>query len=421
MRYLAAFLGTAAFIFCLAPYLRAQTLDDNELPLPGITPAMAVETVASGLEIPWSMVFPSKDTIILSERPGRIRRIVNGLLEAKPLLTLSDVETSGENGLMGLALHPEFRNNSFLYLAYVYREKTGKFVRVARYKLVGAQLIEPKTIIELIPAAKYHAGTRLGFGPDKKLFITTGDARKQKNAQKLDSLSGKTLRLNDDGSIPDDNPFKDVEGARPEIWSYGHRNAQGMAWQPGTGLMFQTEHGPSLIDGVSLFKKRTGGDELNLVERGKNYGWAKISHKMTKSGMVSPLIEYSPAVAPASGMFYNGDAFPLMKGDFFFGALKGKAVVRIVFEGSRPVAQQFLFKDVFGRIREVAEGPDGSIYFSTSNRDGRGKIRDGDDKILRIVPAKPDLSAVEANFFKSSSIHAAGFLSGLIVFKNDIP
>ena len=364
----------------------AQTLDDDDFPLPAATHRMRVETVVGGLEIPWSIVFPDPESLIISERPGRVRLIKSGKLIKKPLLTLASVETSGENGLMGLALHPDFARNGLVYLAYVYRNNEKKFVRVARYRFTGTDLVAPETILDMIPAAKYHAGTRLGFGPDGKLYITTGDARKQKNAQKLDSLSGKTLRLNDDGTIPENNPFFGTKGARAEIWSYGHRNAQGLAWQPGSGIMFQTEHGPSLIDGVSLFRKRTGGDEFNLVERGKNYGWAKISHKMKKSGMVSPLIEYSPAVAPASAMFYDGDAFPMFRGNFFFGALKAKALIRVVLEGAKPVAQQILFRGEYGRIREVAAGPDGSIYFSTSNRDGRGDKGETDDRILRIVP-----------------------------------
>ena len=237
----------------------------------------------------------------------------------------------------------------------------------------------------MIPAARYHAGTRLRFGPDGKLYITTGDATNQSQGQELDTLGGKTLRLNDDGTIPQDNPFVNQKGARGEIWSFGHRNAQGMDFQPETGLMFQTEHGPSLIDGVSLFK-RSGGDEVNIVERGKNYGWAKISHKMKRAKMETAIIQYSPAVAPASGMFYRGTLFPEFKGNFFFGALKGEAIIRLVLDGRKVVSQERLLTKTYGRIREIAEAPDGSIYFSTSNRDGRGDAGVEDDRILRLVP-----------------------------------
>jgi glucose/arabinose dehydrogenase len=190
------------------------------------------------------------------------------------------------------------------------------------------------------------------------------------------------LRLNDDGTVPPDNPFVGNKNYRPEIWTTGHRNAQGLAWQPGSGLMFQTEHGPSGFDGPG------GGDEVNIVERGKNYGWAEIHHNQTKEGMISPLLEYTPACAPASGMFYNGAAFPEFKGNFFLGCLRGRRIIRISLNGRNVVAQEDLLKGTYGRIREMAEGPDGAIYFSTSNRDGRGSAAAEDDRILRLVPVK---------------------------------
>jgi aldose sugar dehydrogenase len=315
-----------------------------------------------------------------------VRMIENERLRDTPFFTIPDVEPSGESGLMGMTLHPNFSENHFVYLAYAYRDKGDQRVRVARYREDGNTLLEPKTIIEDIPASRYHAGTRLKFGPDGKLYITTGDATNQSESQKLNTIAGKTLRLNDDGTVPTDNPFVNQKEARPEIWTYGHRNAQGMDFQPETNLMFQTEHGPSIIDGVSLFK-RTGGDEVNIVEGGKNYGWAKISHDMQREGMETPLIQYSPATAPASGMFYRGSAFPEFKGNFFFGALKGQAIYRLVLDGRRIVNQDKLLEKQYGRIREIAEAPDGTIYFSTSNRDGRGSPAKEDDRILRIMPA----------------------------------
>ncbi|HEX9961924.1 MAG TPA: PQQ-dependent sugar dehydrogenase, partial [Pyrinomonadaceae bacterium] len=290
--------------------------------------------------------------------------------------------------------HPAFSENRFVYLAYAYRDKGSQRVRVARYRETGETLTDAKTIIENIPASRYHAGTRLRFGPDGKLYITTGDATNQSEAQKLSTLAGKTLRLNDDGSVPTDNPSINQAGARPEIWTYGHRNAQGLDFQPETGLMFQTEHGPSLIDGVSLFK-RSGGDEVNIVEKGKNYGWAKISHQSKQEGMETPLVEYSPAIAPASGMFYRGELFPAFKGNFFIGALKGEMIVRLVLDGRRVVSRDKLLEKQYGRIRDVAEAPDGSIYFSTSNRDGRGSAAKDDDRILRIVPLENKQTKIE--------------------------
>ena len=362
----------------------SERSENDSIPKPQITPKFRIETVATNLEVVWSIVFAPDGRMFFTERPGRVRVLENGKLQAEPLFKVPDVDPTGESGLMGIILHPNFAENRLLYLAYAYSSE-GSFVKVVRFRETGKTLIEPKTIIENIPASRFHAGTRLRFGADGKLYITTGDATNQSQAQKLDTLGGKTLRLNDDGTIPADNPFLNQKEARPEIWSYGHRNAQGMDFHPETGLMFQTEHGPSLIDGVSLFK-RSGGDEVNIVERGKNYGWAKISHKMKRDGMETPLVEYSPAVAPGSGMFYRGTAFPDFKNNFFFGALRGQAIIRLVVEGRKIVSQERLLEKQYGRIREIAERPDGAIYFSTSNRDGRGDPVGEDDRILRLVP-----------------------------------
>lgn len=340
-----------------------------------------VETVVAGLQVPWSIAWTPDGRTFFTERPGRVRVVVNGQLRSQPLITLTDVEPSGESGLMSLALHPQFSNNHFLYLSYAYKGES-QLVRVVRYRETETGLTDRSVIIENIPAAQFHAGCKLGFGPDGKLYITTGDATERGLAQRLDSLAGKTLRLNDDGSVPTDNPFVGQQNARPEIWSYGHRNAQGMDWQPGTNLMFQTEHGPSGFDGPG------GGDEVNIVERGKNYGWPLIHHKESRPGLESPSLEYSPAVAPASGMFYRGSAFPQFRGNFFFGCLRGERIIRVVLDGRKVTSEEALLQGKYGRIREVAEGPDGAIYFSTSNQDGRGKPARDDDRIIRLMPVK---------------------------------
>jgi glucose/arabinose dehydrogenase len=339
-----------------------------------------VEKVAGGLEVPWSIVWAPDGRMIFTERPGRVRVMEKGTLNPKPLLTLTDVESAGEAGLMSVALHPQFSSNHFVYLSYAYTSG-GLRVRVVRYREAAEGLVDRKVIIEDLPAARAHAGCRIRFGSDGKLYVTTGDATNRNLAQQLNSLAGKTLRLNDDGTVPQDNPFVGRQDARPEIWSLGHRNAQGLDFQPGTNLMFQTEHGPSGFDGPG------GGDEVNIIEKGKNYGWPTIHHTETAAGLESPLLEYTPACAPGSGAFYRGSVLPQFKENFFFGCLRGERVIRVVLDGRRVVSQENLLQN-YGRIREVAEGPDGYLYVSTSNRDGRGRPAEDDDRILRLVPAK---------------------------------
>ena len=364
------------------PAERPATISTNLADLPETDRSgWRLETVASNLEVPWGIVFDPDGNLIFTERPGRVRIIENGKLRAEPLLTLGDVMARSEAGLMGICLHPDYAKNRLLYLAYAYRDGD-EFVKVVRYRNDGRKLRPDKTIIDRIPAAMNHAGTRIAFGPDGKLYITTGDATDWHRAQKLESINGKTLRLNDDGSIPLDNPFIGQQRARPEIWSYGHRNAQGLDWQPGTGQMFQTEHGPSNFEGLG-----GGADELNAVNAGKNYGWPEIHGPETHEGMVSPIVQYTPAAAPGSGRFYKGSALKDFTGSFFFGALRGTALVRVVLDGTKVVKQERVISDM-GRIRAVAEGPDGALYFSTSNRDGRGNPAAEDDRIMRIVPAR---------------------------------
>jgi aldose sugar dehydrogenase len=338
---------------------------------------LEVSTFVSGLQVPWSLAFTSPSRLLVTERPGRVRVVQGGVLQAQPLATLADVEAKGESGLMGITLSPDYAISREIFLCYAYDTASGPEVRVAGFRDEGSSLSGRRVLIEGIPAAQYHAGCRLRFGPDHKLYVTTGDATTGQIAQDLASLGGKTLRLNPDGSTPADNPFP-----HSPVFSYGHRNSQGLDWDPRSGLLIETEHGPSGFDGPG------GGDEVNIVEAGKNYGWPIVHHRESHEGMVSPILEYTPAVAPSGASFSVGALLPTFRGDFFFATLRGERLIRVRFDSADPrrvVETEEYFRDVYGRLRDVVSGPDGALYVATSNRDGRGQPRPGDDRILRIV------------------------------------
>ena len=377
------------FIACTSAAPPVVTTQVMEV-LPTQTPAQAatpesqpvatgwkIESVAEGLTVPWSIVFTSADRILLTERSGMIREIVSGNLNPDPLLVFEDVSARGESGLMGLAVDPQYDVNHYLYACYTYAGSSGAANRVVRLKDEGDSVIPDGVILDPLPSANNHAGCRIRFGPDGKLYITNGDALAPSSAQDLNSLAGKILRINPDGSIPEDNPFRGSP-----VWSYGHRNPQGIDWQPDSDRMYSTEHGPSGFDGPQ------GGDELNLIQAGGNYGWPLVSHDELREGTFAPVIQFTPAEAPASLSFYSSDVLPMFTGSLFFGALRGEGLVRMVLSDSDPnevISVEKIISDI-GRVRDVVQGPDGLLYFSTSNRDGRGRAREGDDHIYRIMP-----------------------------------
>lgn len=336
----------------------------NQLPLADTSTANAkpdIEVIATNLEIPWEIGWLPDGSMLVTERPGRLLRISTG----RQVIPIDGVQHVGEGGLLGLALHPRFSENNFLYLYLTTRASQGLINRVERYRLINDQLTDKTTIIDNIPGAQFHDGGRIAFGPDGLLYITTGDAGQSSNAQDKNSLAGKILRLKDDGSIPSDNPFGNA------VYSWGHRNPQGLAWNQ-AGQLWATEHGRSGI--------RSGLDELNLIEPGKNYGWPTIEGDEEQAGLESPKLHSGSNLtwAPAGAVF--------LQNNLLFAGLRGEALYQARIENNQVKNLTTHFAEQFGRLRVVKLGSDGFIYLATSNRDGRGSIQEGDDKIIRLNP-----------------------------------
>jgi glucose/arabinose dehydrogenase len=327
-----------------------------------------VEVLATNLRIPWSLVFAPDGRLFVTERPGRVRIMNLAARTSELALTLDDVRAEGEGGLLGLALDPEFAQNQFVYLYYT-ANLSGGVNRVVRYREVSNRLGERAVLLDNIPASAIHDGGRLRFGPDGLLYITAGDAANTSLAQDLGSLAGKILRLNRDGTTPRDNPFGSP------VYSYGHRNPQGLDWHPVTRELWASEHGP------------TGDDEINVIDRAANYGWPTIQGAQTFAGMRTPIAFYAPAIAPSGASFYRGQRFPTFVNNFFVATLRGEHILRLRVDARRVVAQERLLNDRYGRIRDVVVGPDELLYFCTSNNDGRGDTVSEDDRIARLVPA----------------------------------
>lgn len=337
-----------------------------------------IEPVVNGLDVPWSLVFTSPSRMLVSERPGRVRVVENGALLPEPLHEFAEASHEGEAGLMGMTADPNYDSTQLIYVCYAYQAGAEMRTRVVRVRDTGSDLVDEEILLGNIPAARNHAGCELGFGPDGKLYISTGDASNGKIAQERSSLGGKLLRINPDGTIPADNPF-----TGSPIWTLGHRNSQGFDWHPGSQVLYATEHGPSGFDGQG------GGDEINIIEKGNNYGWPLVSHEATRQGMIDPKLVFTPAIAPGSAVFYDSLVIPEFTDNLFFGLLRGQGIMRVVVDVANPwriVLYEKLPGIDVGRVREMTVGPDGHLYFTTSNRDGRAPVRDGDDQIFRLVP-----------------------------------
>ena len=327
--------------------------------------------VTKGLEHPWALAFLPDGRMLVTERPGRLRLIADGRLQRKAISGVPKVAARGQGGLLDVVLHPGYAANGWLYLSFAAPSRRGAHTAVVRARLDGNRLVDLETIFSAnnISSGTGHFGSRLAFGGDGKLYVTVGERRDSDRAQDLDAHNGTTVRLNDDGTVPGDNPFLNTAGALPEIYSYGHRNPQGLARHPGSGAIWLNEHGPQ------------GGDEVNIVKAGVNYGWPvitfgrsysgfRIGEGSAKPGMEQPVLHWTPSIAPSGMAFYTGDKFPAWRGNLFVGSLKFRHLVRIELDGERVVAQERLLENAFGRVRDVRQGPDGLLYLLTDQDDG---------------------------------------------------
>jgi glucose/arabinose dehydrogenase len=326
--------------------------------------AIRVHGVAK-LESPWGLAFLPDGRMLVTERPGRLRIVTADGKISEPLTGVPEVVAEGQGGLLDVALDPGFASNSLVYLSYSEPGEDGKAgTAVARGKLGEAGLADVQVIFRQYPKVKggVHFGSRLAFAPDGRLFVTLGERFQFEPAQDLATHLGKVVRINPDGSVPDDNPFVGQEGALPEIWSYGHRNPQGAAIHPETGKLWETEFGPR------------GGDELNIPEAGKNYGWPMVSWGEHYDGREIPeppthpefadaIDHWNPVISPSGIAFYTADAIPGWKGNLLIAGLSSKAIIRLTLDGEKVIGEERI--PMGTRIRDLAQGPDGAVYALT--------------------------------------------------------
>lgn len=354
------------------PPVAAQTIQSNEH-------AFEAVTIVENLENPWALAFLPDGRMLITERDGRLRLVVDGKLLDAPVSGVPEVFARGQGGLLDIALHPDHATNGWIYMSYARPAEDGARTAVFRARLDGAALRDVETVFvaENPGGGGLHFGSRLAFGSDGKLYVSAGDRGQADKAQDPTNNNGTVLRLNDDGSIPPDNPFVGRDDALPSIFTFGHRNPQGMIFHPERDEIWVHEHGPK------------GGDEINRLKSGANYGWPVVTFGRSyagfpigegsfKAGMEPPLHHWTPSIAPSGMAFYTGDAFPRWRGNLFVGSLKFRYLARVVLDGTRVVAQERLIEGDFGRVRDVRQGPDGLIYVLTDESDGR---------LIRLQPA----------------------------------
>jgi aldose sugar dehydrogenase len=330
---------------------------------------LKVDTLASGLDSPWGLEFLPDGRILIVEKPGRLRVWNEGNLLQEPVSGLPQIWAHGQGGLLDVKMHPQYEQNGWLYFAYsaTGEEGGGGSTAIGRGKLQGNQLVEFEQIFHGRPLSGggSHFGSRIVFDRNGYLFTTIGDRGQMNTAQSLESHNGSVLRMNDDGTVPSDNPFVNEAGAQPQIWSYGHRNIQGMVFHPETGDLWTHEHGPR------------GGDEINVSLKGENFGWPKVSYGInydgsvitsdtTLPGMVDPLLQWTPSIAPCGLDIVTSDLFPQWRHNLLVGALAGQHLQRVVIDGRNIVHTERLLEG-FARFRAIRQGPDGYLYALTES------------------------------------------------------
>ena len=359
------------FLSSATTVLAAPAIGRAQAPLRSAKASLRLVTLSHGLVQPWSMAFLPDGRMLITERPGRLRVFANGRLEPTPLAGVPKVAATGQGGLLDVCLHPNFARNRVLYLSYSAEGAGGNATTVARAELGDGGLQGVAVIFEALPRAAggLHFGSRIVFDRAGQMYVSTGERYNRPRAQSLADPAGKIVRLNDDGSVPPDNPFVGRAGVRPEIFSFGHRNPQGLAMHPATGRIWEVEHGPR------------GGDELNLLKPGANYGWPLATHGIDYNGsiispnkslpgMEDPLRVWTPSISPCGLCFYTGTAFPGWKGSLFTGGLSAYALFRIELDGERYVDEERLIEGRLPYIRDVRQGPDGLLYLVTHSDDG---------------------------------------------------
>lgn len=330
-----------------------------------------ITDLATGLEVPWDLSFTPEKELFITERTGRVKLLKRDG-EIATVATLSQVVSTGEAGLTGIALHPNFSTNGYVYLYYTYRSGREILNKVSRYTYRNERLSGEKTILDKLPGGSIHNGGRLKFGPDEKLWILTGDAAKPELAQDPNSLGGKVLRINDDGSIPADNPDRNSR-----VYSLGHRNPQGLDFHPLTEELVVTEHGESAYD------------EINLIKPDGNYGWPEIKRcDSNDPKLINPLLCSNDQTWAPSGGAFLGTEIDRFRNSYFFAGLRGQILERVDIVNDEVVEREVLIKDTYGRLRAVTTDGEGNLYVTTSNKDGRGNPKQGDDRILKISPKK---------------------------------